>query len=106
MPLDLGGRPFWAALAEYDQVATAESLDRPLAVHQGALDYQVSIERDFGRWRDALGERENTSFQSYDDLNHLFMAGEGPANPGEYFQPGNVDESVVGTLASWVRDAL
>lgn len=100
--LDLGGRPFWAALAEYDQVATAESLDIPLAVHQGARDYQVSSERDFEAWRDALGDREAVTFDSYDDLNHLFMAGEGQSNPNEYFQADNVDRRVVENLAAWI----
>lgn len=104
--LDLGGDEWWADLADYDQVATAEGLDVPLTFHQGVRDYQVSVDRDFGRWQEALGDREDVTFERYDALNHLFVAGEGDPNPSEYFQPGNVDRAVVENLASWARDAL
>ena len=101
--LGLGGRQFWADLADYDQVETATALDLPLTVHQGGRDYQVSLERDFGRWKDALGDRERASFHAYEALNHLMMPGEGEPNPNEYFRPNNVDRQVVGNLASWTE---
>ncbi|WP_167880062.1 alpha/beta fold hydrolase [Halorhabdus rudnickae] len=101
--LGLGGQPFWRTIQEYDQVATAEALDVPLAIFQGERDYQVTME-DFERWRDALSDRENVSFRSYPALNHLFMSGEGQPVPAEYFQPNNVDHAVVEDVADRVLD--
>jgi len=90
---------FWRAVAEYDPVETATSLDGEVYALQGGRDYQVSPTEDFPAWQDALGE-EHTRL--YDDLNHLFVAGEGDPNPNEYFQPGNVAEAVVTDLAGWL----
>ncbi len=90
---------FWRAVAEYDPVTTATGLDREVYALQGGRDYQVSATEDFPAWRDALGE-SNTAL--YEDLNHLFVAGEGDPNPNEYFEPGNVAEPVVTDLAGWL----
>ena len=90
---------FWRAVAEYDPVATATELDRSAYALQGGRDYQVSPTEDFPAWRDALGEDHA---KLYDDLNHLFIAGEGDPNPNEYFEPGNVAEPVVADLAGWL----
>lgn len=102
--LNLGGRPFWRTLGEYDQVATAQRLDRPLWIAQGGRDYQVSLERDFRRWEDALADRETVRLVAYPDLNHLFVSGDGPSTPAEYLQPGNVAAAVVSDLAGWIHE--
>jgi hypothetical protein len=94
---------FWNSLAEYDQVETAKSLSIPLYVLQGERDYQVTAEGDFERWKEALGDRKNVSFDLYEDLNHLFMSGSGRPNPNEYSQPGNVAKAVVEDLAEWTN---
>ena len=102
MILGLGGRPFWRSVQRYDQVAVAKRLDLPLFVLQGDRDYQVSSERDFQRWKDALSGQEDVRFQSYPDLNHLFMSGSGKPSPTEYFRSNNVAKTVVEDLATWV----
>lgn len=99
----LGGRPFWRTVQAYDQVATAKQLDVSLAIFQGERDYQVTVEDDYAQWQAALADRENVTFRSYADLNHLFMPGEGQPSPAEYFQPNNVARAVVEDVASWVR---
>jgi len=88
-------------VADYDPVATATELEAPAYALQGGRDYQVSPTEDFPAWRDALGE-SNTAL--YDDLNHLFVAGEGDPNPGEYFEAGNVAEVVVADLVDWLSE--
>jgi len=95
------GPAFWRDVADYDPVAVAEGLGNPVYALQGGRDYQVSPTEDFPAYRDALGE-SNTAL--YDDLNHLFVAGEGDPNPSEYFQPGNVAEAVVADLAGWLSE--
>jgi len=93
------GAQFWRDVADYDPVAAAESLGRPVYALQGGRDYQVTPDGDFPAWRDALGDDRT---RLYEDLNHLFVAGEGDPNPGEYFRPGNVAEAVVADLAGWL----
>jgi alpha/beta superfamily hydrolase len=93
------GPAFWRDVADYDPVAVAEELDRPVYALQGGRDYQVSPSEDFPAWRDALGDDRT---RLYDDLNHLFVAGEGDPGPAEYARPGNVAEAVVDDLAGWL----
>jgi alpha/beta superfamily hydrolase len=93
------GAQFWRDVADYDPVATATELDAAAYALQGGRDYQVTAEDDFPAWRDALG---SDHARLYDDLNHLFIPGEGDPSPGEYFRPGNVAEAVVADLAGWL----
>ncbi|WP_254537262.1 alpha/beta hydrolase [Halomarina litorea] len=95
-------RSYWESLRTYDPVATAADLDVPRAFLQGGRDYQVTVEGDFERWREALGGQANVAFTRYPELNHLFVAGEGPPRPAEYYDPGNVDERVVVDVAERV----
>ncbi len=95
---------YWLALNAYDPVEVARRLPQPLLVLQGARDYQV-VERDFARWRDTFGTDPRVQFVNYPALNHLFIAGEGPGRPEEYFQPGHVDSRVVEDIAQWILAA-
>ncbi len=93
---------FWRSFREYDPVEVARSFDGPEAFLQGARDYQVSPERDFGQFRRALGDRGDATFRRYDGLDHLFMPGHGPSLPEEYRFPDNVAKEVVADLAAWL----
>lgn len=90
---------WWNSLREYDHLAVAASLSRPLIALQGGRDYQVDPEADFAPWRDLLGE-DRTAM--YPDCNHLFQEGYGPSLGQEYFFFDNVRRSVVEDLANWV----
>ena len=57
---------------------------------------------DFNIWKDNFDSRKNWSFQSYSDLNHLFMTGEGMSLPKEYMKPGVVDQQVVKDIARFI----
>jgi len=93
---------YWESLESYDQVEAAASLSRPLFVAQGGRDYQVTVEDDFRRWRNAL-TRENVTFERYPALNHQFMPGAGTPSPDEYYRPNHVAETVVADVAAWVH---
>jgi pimeloyl-ACP methyl ester carboxylesterase len=93
----------WTSVDEYDQIGTAQRIDTPLFLLQGTRDYQVSPERDFGLWQDALADRPNTRFELYENLNHVFQYGEGPPTQTEYSLANPVDEAVVMDIASWVQ---
>jgi hypothetical protein len=99
MPLGMPA-PYWLYLRDYSPAQTAGSLAIPMLILQGERDYQVTME-DFAGWRH-LSSRTEIQFKSYQSLNHLFIPGEGPGNPTEYMQPGNVSQEVVDDIANWL----
>lgn len=98
-------KAYWYGLLDYDPVGTAKSLTVPTLIMQGVRDYQVTM-KDFQIWYDSLKGKENLSFKVYDDLNHLFMSGEGPSTPFEYQQPANVATKVIEDIAKWIKGVL
>ena len=93
-------KSFWAAHKDvYETCVKA-----PMLVLQGERDFQVTRD-DFARWKSALGSRADVTLRSYPALNHLFIAGSGPASPAEYEIPGHVAEEVVTDIANWVQTA-
>ncbi len=92
---------YWLDLRSYDPAATAAELAQPMLVLQGGRDYQVTSQ-DFEGWQAALADRQDVTFQLYPDLNHLFMAGQGPGSPAEYELSGHVAAQVVDDVAAWI----
>jgi fermentation-respiration switch protein FrsA (DUF1100 family) len=78
----ISGAPvsYWLDLRGYDPPSAARSVTAPMLILQGERDYQVTPE-EFGKWKAALGSRQDVTFQSYETLNHLFIAGTGPSLP-------------------------
>jgi hypothetical protein len=72
-----------------------------MLILQGERDYQVTM-GEFAKWTAALGSRRDVTFRSYRDLNHLFIAGTGPASPAEYQVAGHVAEEVIRDIATWI----
>ena len=96
------GQAYWESLQAYDAFETARSLDVPILVLHGGRDYQVTA-TDIDAWRDALADEPNVRFETYADLNHLFLPGEGPASPAEYQTEGHVDEQLVADIDAWLE---
>ena len=96
------GQAYWESLQAYDAFETARSLDVPILVLHGGRDYQVTA-TDIDAWRDALAGEPNARFETYADLNHLFLPGEGPASPAEYQSEGHVDEQLVTDIDAWLE---
>ncbi len=92
---------YWLELQQYDPVATAQTLDLPILIVQGGRDYQVTM-ADFGLWQAGLEDKQNVTFASYADLDHLLMSGTGPSKPADYQQPNHVSEDVIIDLANWI----
>ncbi len=92
---------YWLELRAQTPVATAVKLGIPLLVLQGGRDYQVSG-KDFAGWQRALKGVPRATLKTYPELNHLFVAGEGPSMPAEYEKPGHVDREVVEDIATFV----
>lgn len=93
---------YYLDLKNYDAPAEAKRLGIPMLFLQGERDFQVTMD-DFSLWKRGLNGAKNVKFQTYVTLNHLFIAGEGPPNPAEYRNPGNVAPAVIDDLADWIK---
>jgi hypothetical protein len=95
---------YWLDLQQYDPVATAAGLDRPVLVIGVGRDYQVTS-ADFEGWRRGLGGRSDVELRWFPGLNHLLIAGTDPASPQDYAVAGHVADAVVDAIAAWVGRA-
>lgn len=100
---DVLGAPksYWADLAIYDPVSTAQSLHIPLLILQGKRDYQVTM-ADFARWNETFSENQSVSLKAYSSLNHFFIAGTGVPSSAEYVLEGHVVEEIISDIATWI----
>jgi fermentation-respiration switch protein FrsA (DUF1100 family) len=71
-------------------------------VLQGKRDYQVTLE-DFALWQVALSDTSGACLVLYDELDHLFRAGQGPSGPDGYTRWAPVESEVIGDIADWLR---
>ncbi|MCX7771592.1 MAG: dienelactone hydrolase family protein, partial [Clostridia bacterium] len=101
---ELMGAPssYWLDLKSYDPVKTAQKLDKPLLVLQGGRDYQVT-QADFELWKAGLSSKSSVTFKFYDNLNHLFMAGEGKSTPDEYAVKGTFSQDAINDMAAFIN---
>ena len=83
----------------------AASLNVPMLFLQGSADFQVSADKDFGKWKEILGGREEVEFILYDGLNHLFMVSQGPdaGTVNEYYHKGHIDQMVILDIAEFIK---
>ena len=88
-------------LRSSDPAATAATLRLPMLILQGERDYQVTM-ADLDGWKRALAGRSDVMFRTYASLNHLFMAGTGPASPADYQVAGHVAAAVIDDIAGWL----
>jgi uncharacterized protein len=93
---------YWRDLLDYDRVATAAALDRPMLILQGGRDYQVTVADDLAGWQAGLADRRDVTIRVYDADDHLFFRGEGPSTPAGYEPPQHVDPAVVADIAGWL----
>jgi dienelactone hydrolase len=94
---------YWLSLRGFHPEEVAKSLGMRIFVLQGGRDYQVTPQGDFSAWQKALGGKSNATLKLYPKLFHLFMPGEGPSTPQEYFVEGHVSEEVIQDIAGWVK---
>ncbi|WP_121185265.1 S9 family peptidase [Nocardiopsis sp. Huas11] len=90
---------YWFELRDFDPVAIAAALDRPMLILQGGRDYQVTVDDDLSRWRSGPAGRPEVDIRLYDADDHLFFPGDGPSTPAGYEAPQHVDPAVVTDVA-------
>lgn len=93
-------------MATLDELALAQSCEKPLLFLWGDADFQVSRE-DFDAWREGLGDGERFAYIVYPGLNHLFMPaqeGDGIASAAQvYARPAQMDPGVARDIAAWMN---
>ncbi len=94
--------PYWLDLRNYNPVEMAKQLQQRILIMQGLRDYQVT-EADLKNWQEALENKENVTFKTYEKLNHLFLEGEGTPNPNEYLIEGHIPNEVIEDLINWIE---
>lgn len=93
--------PYWIFLNNYNQVAMAEKIKKPMLFLQGERDYQVTM-TDLRIWKERLENKGDYTFYTYPKLNHMFMEGEGKPDRKEYEKQGNVPEYVIDNITDWI----
>jgi fermentation-respiration switch protein FrsA (DUF1100 family) len=93
---------YWLDLKEYNPVAEAAQLGKPMLILQGERDFQISM-KDFNLWKSGLASKKDVVTKSYPNLNHLFVPGEGKSSVAEYSKPGHVAPEVIEEIAAFVK---
>ena len=82
-----------------------EKTEKPVLIMQGTKDLQVNVERDFGGYKRAFGERDNFSFRLYEGLNHCFV----PAlyddiskATKEFSKERHIADNIISDIAGWI----
>jgi len=97
-------------LKEMGQKTVAEYLadsTKPILIMHPEKDVQVSLERDFGMYKEILTNRENVTFKVYEGLNHAFMSTiYGSINKvlKEFKIEQHVNETVISDIADWIKN--
>ena len=79
---------------------------KPMLIMQGAKDFQVKVDKDFGVYQELLADRNNVSFKLYEGLNHCFVPAvyESIAQAKkEYNVERHIGEEVIGDIANWIK---
>lgn len=93
---------YWLDLRDYDPVAAAAALNKPMLLLQGGRDYQVTVADDLARWRAGLSHRRDITIRIHDADDHMFFPGQGPSTPAGYEPPQHVDPAVVTDITNWL----
>ena len=96
---------YFKEMGEHRAADYLEKNEKPVLIMQGTKDLQVNVERDFGGYKRAFGERDNFSFRLYEGLNHCFV----PAlyddiskATKEFSKERHIGENVISDIAGWI----
>jgi len=85
-----------------------KDLTKPIFITQGDADFHVSVEADFNKYKEIMGDRPNATFKLYPNLNHLFMqtvyGNDISKGLKEYKKPQKVDENVMDDITNWIKE--
>lgn len=96
---------YFKEMGEHRAADYLEKTEKPVLIMQGTKDLQVNVERDFGGYKRAFGERDNFSFRLYEGLNHCFV----PAlyddiskATKEFSKERHIGDNIISDIAGWI----
>lgn len=95
---------YWYSLNQIDTPKILEQLTIPMLFLQGDADFQITVEKDFAKWKELLENKDNVEFILYEGLNHLFMPTTGAKDITDYDTKNNVDTKVGTDIARWIHE--
>lgn len=96
---------YFKEMNEHPASGYLPAIRKPVLILQGEKDFQVSVEKDFKRYRQICADKPNIGLKLYPGLNHLFMKsvyGTLKELKKEYKIPGKVDSGVLEDIAGWI----
>lgn len=103
----LPSRAWFQSHARQDPIANVQAVECPVLLLHGALDFQVSADRDSKPLDAALDEVEHADHELhvFPGLDHLFKRAPGRESlPSDYFLDRRVDEEFLEVLVGWLRE--
>ena len=94
---------FWLELCRIGGPKTAKLLKCPMFIAQGGQDRNID-RLDYEGWKLALRNNDKATFIFYNDLNHLFINGDGAMNITELGVPKHVDPIFIKDLSLWIKN--
>jgi fermentation-respiration switch protein FrsA (DUF1100 family) len=96
---------YWDSVLYIKPARDLQAVSAPALLLFGGRDYQVSS-TDRKIWEKSLEEnpREGTRTLFFENLNHLFLSGEGTPSPEEYGIEGHLGDDFLDALSNFVQD--
>lgn len=103
MPEQFPAQPayWWFEQKNYVPAELAKQQSGPMLILQGENDWQVTM-KQFESWKAALQNRNDVTFKSYPQVNHLLAKVNSLSTGAEYAQPSNVSKEIIDDIAAWV----
>lgn len=103
MPEQFPAQPayWWFEQKNYVPTELAKQQSVPMLILQGENDWQVTM-KQFEGWKTALQNRNDVTFKSYPQVNHLLAKVDGLSIGAEYAQPSNVSKEIIDDIAAWL----
>ena len=93
---------YWHSLKRYNFEKAIQTIQKPLFIIQGERDYQVTMS-DFDAIKNIVLINPYATLKSYPKLNHMFLEGNRPSVPDEYYIPSNIPYYLIHDLSEWIK---
>ncbi|REJ82325.1 MAG: alpha/beta fold hydrolase [Bacteroidetes bacterium] len=92
---------YWLDLKNYDPLAQAKLIEKPMLFLHGGRDYQVNDD-EYNLWKSGLDGKKGVEFRYYPELNHFLVKGSGVSMPSEYNIAANMEEQVIDDIVTFI----
>lgn len=93
---------FWKFIDEYDALATAGNIKRPVMIVGGSNDYSVSHVQ-FNLWQTEFQAAQNVSLKFYKDMDHWFIVRQEESKPEDVLTEGDISRAFMKDLVEFIR---